>query len=51
MRKVILTGFDTSNFQARINGLEYGLDGWVYAANGLLGGKVVSKLKPGPVIA
>jgi putative membrane-bound dehydrogenase-like protein len=46
VRKVLFTGFDTSNYQARINGLEYGLDGWVYAANGLLGGKIVSKINP-----
>jgi putative membrane-bound dehydrogenase-like protein len=44
VRQVILTGFDVSNFQARINGLSEGLDGWIYAANGLLGGRISSPL-------
>ncbi len=34
------TGFAADNFQARVNGLRYGLDGWIYGANGLLGGVV-----------
>lgn len=45
VQKVLLTGFDTRNFQARINSLRYGLDNWVYAANGLLGGKLTSPQK------
>lgn len=44
IRQVILTGFETSNFQARVNGLCEGLDGWIYAANGLFGGRIVSQL-------
>jgi putative membrane-bound dehydrogenase-like protein len=39
VRKLI-TGFATDNYQARVNGLALGLDGWVYGANGLLGGKI-----------
>ncbi len=34
------TGFAKDNFQARVNGLTYGLDGWIYGANGLLGGVI-----------
>ena len=37
MQKVF-TGFFTDNYQARVNSLSYGLDNWVYGANGLLGG-------------
>jgi putative membrane-bound dehydrogenase-like protein len=36
----IFTGFATNNYQARVNSLSLGLDGWVYGANGLLGGKI-----------
>ncbi|HWN93769.1 MAG TPA: neutral/alkaline non-lysosomal ceramidase N-terminal domain-containing protein [Methylomirabilota bacterium] len=39
VRKVF-TGFETNNYQARVNSLALGLDGWVYGANGLLGGKI-----------
>lgn len=34
------TGFATENYQARVNGLRLGLDGWIYGANGLLGGVI-----------
>jgi putative membrane-bound dehydrogenase-like protein len=40
--RVLLDGFATENFQARVNGLTLGLDGWVYGACGLLGGDVRS---------
>lgn len=36
----LLTGFATHNFQARVNGLRWGLDGWVYGSGGLFGGKI-----------
>jgi putative membrane-bound dehydrogenase-like protein len=36
----IFTGFATDNYQARVNSLTPGLDGWMYGANGLLGGKI-----------
>lgn len=38
--KKLLSGFFTDNYQARVNGLSYGLDNWVYGANGLLGGTI-----------
>ncbi|HYE30854.1 MAG TPA: neutral/alkaline non-lysosomal ceramidase N-terminal domain-containing protein, partial [Methylomirabilota bacterium] len=34
----VFTGFFTDNFQARVNSLSLGMDNWIYAANGLLGG-------------
>lgn len=34
------TGFATHNYQARVNSLEYGLDGWVYGSCGLFGGSI-----------
>jgi putative membrane-bound dehydrogenase-like protein len=36
----IFSGFVTDNYQARVNSLMPGLDGWFYGANGLLGGKI-----------
>jgi putative membrane-bound dehydrogenase-like protein len=36
----LFTGFATNNFQARVNSLEYGLDGWLYGSCGLLGGEI-----------
>lgn len=38
----LFSGFGTDNFQARVNGLAYGLDGWVYGSCGLFGGQIVS---------
>lgn len=49
-REVLFTGFVEGNQQHRINGFEWGLDGWVYAANGDSGGKVKS-LATGKVIS
>lgn len=42
--KKLFTGFATHNFQARVNGLRWGLDNWVYAAAGLFGGTIHSHL-------
>ena len=42
VRKVLFTGFAPGNQQHRFNGFEWGLDGWIYAANGDSGGKVKS---------
>src|SRR5262249_4139126 len=36
----LFTGFGTDNYQARVNGLEYGLDNWVYGSCGLFGGTI-----------
>jgi putative membrane-bound dehydrogenase-like protein len=36
--KKLFTGFETGNYQARVNSLSLGLDNWIYGANGLLGG-------------
>jgi putative membrane-bound dehydrogenase-like protein len=46
----LLTGFATHNFQARVNSLEYGLDGWVYGSCGLFGGQITST-KTGTTLA
>ncbi len=40
VRKVLFQGFATENYQARVNGLSYHLDNWVYGANGLIGGTI-----------
>ncbi len=42
VRKVLFTGFNPGNQQHRFNGFEWGLDGWIYAANGDSGGTVKS---------
>ena len=41
-RETILTGFGEGNPQHRVNGFRWGLDNWVYAANGDSGGNVTS---------
>ena len=40
--KKLYSGFGTHNFQARVNSLEYGLDGWIYGSCGLFGGSILS---------
>jgi putative membrane-bound dehydrogenase-like protein len=40
----LYSGFGTDNYQARVNSLQYGLDGWVYGSCGLFGGKITSHL-------
>jgi putative membrane-bound dehydrogenase-like protein len=39
-RRVVLTGFGEGNTQLRVNGLYWGLDNWIYAANGRSDGDV-----------
>lgn len=39
VHKTLFTGFKPGNPQLRVNGLRWGLDGWVYCANGWSGGK------------
>lgn len=34
------TGFGAGNYQARVNSLTFGLDGWVYGSCGLFGGRI-----------
>jgi putative membrane-bound dehydrogenase-like protein len=38
-RTVLFTGFKPGNQQHRMNGFEWGLDGWIYGANGDSGGR------------
>jgi putative membrane-bound dehydrogenase-like protein len=38
----LYSGFGTHNYQARVNSLEFGLDGWVYGSCGLFGGDITS---------
>jgi putative membrane-bound dehydrogenase-like protein len=40
--RVLYSGFRTDNFQARVNSLEIGLDGWIYGASGLPTGTITS---------
>lgn len=42
IRKTLYTGFGEGNQQHRVNGLRYGLDNWIYCANGDSGGTIVS---------
>src|SRR5262245_10602356 len=46
----LFSGFGTENYQGRVNSLEYGLDGWVYGACGLFGGRIKSH-RTGQVLA
>ncbi|MBU6275371.1 MAG: dehydrogenase, partial [Planctomycetes bacterium] len=45
----LFTGFATHNAQARVNGLEAGLDGWLEGACGLFGGRITS-VRTGDVV-
>lgn len=47
---VLFTGFNPGNQQHRFNGFEWGLDGWIYAANGDSGGTIQS-LKTGKTLS
>jgi putative membrane-bound dehydrogenase-like protein len=40
----LYSGFGTDNYQARVNSLAYGLDGWVHGSCGLFGGRITSHL-------
>ncbi len=42
VRKTLYGGFNPGNPQLRVNGLQWGLDGWVYCANGWSGGVIKS---------
>ncbi len=41
-KEVLFSGFAQGNQQHRVNGLVWGLDGWVYGANGDSGGMITS---------
>jgi putative membrane-bound dehydrogenase-like protein len=41
--EVLYSGFKEGNPQLRVNGLRWGLDGWVYCANGWSAGIITSK--------
>jgi len=45
----LLSGFATHNFQARVNGLRWGMDGWVYGSGGLFGG-TITVVRTGKVV-
>lgn len=45
-REVLFTGFVAGNQQLRVNGLYWGLDNWIYGANGRSGGEVRNPQKP-----
>lgn len=40
--ETLYSGFEIRNAQARVNSLRWGLDGWLYGAGGLFGGKIKS---------
>jgi putative membrane-bound dehydrogenase-like protein len=48
-KEILYTGFIEGNQQHRVNGPVWGLDGWLYLANGDSGGRVKS-LKTGKVV-
>ncbi|MCA9166916.1 MAG: c-type cytochrome, partial [Planctomycetales bacterium] len=43
---LVATGFGTDNYQARVNSLEYGLDGWLHGSCGLFGGTITTSTQP-----
>jgi putative membrane-bound dehydrogenase-like protein len=45
-RKTLFTGFVEGNQQHRLNGFDYGLDDWLYGANGDSGGSVLPANAP-----
>ncbi len=50
-RETLFTGFVEGNQQHRLNGFDYGLDNWVYGANGDSGGQILyrRRLEQAPV--
>jgi putative membrane-bound dehydrogenase-like protein len=50
LRETLYRGFVEGNTQLRVNGLQWGLDGWVYCANGWSGGTVHGE-KSGAVVS
>ena len=48
-RETIFSGFKPGNEQLRVNGLYWGLDNWIYGANGRSGGSVTGARQTEPV--
>jgi putative membrane-bound dehydrogenase-like protein len=48
--ETLYSGFAAHNYQARVNSLHYGLDGWVYGSCGLFGG-TIRCVKTGKTVA
>jgi putative membrane-bound dehydrogenase-like protein len=42
----LFSGFATDNYQARVNGIELGLDNWLYGSGGLRGGTITNNSAP-----
>lgn len=49
VRKALYRGFKEGNQQLRVNGLRWGLDNWLYCANGWSGG-VAESLRSGKIV-
>ncbi|MBI4585900.1 MAG: c-type cytochrome [Planctomycetes bacterium] len=47
VKRAIFTGFGEGNHQHRVNGLRFGIDNWIYGANGDSGGEIALALQPG----
>jgi putative membrane-bound dehydrogenase-like protein len=47
IRKIMFTGFGTQNVQGLVNGLLWGLDGWIYGVSGGNGGEIRNLTRPG----
>ncbi|WP_435010879.1 PVC-type heme-binding CxxCH protein [Tundrisphaera lichenicola] len=46
VRKVVFTGFGSQNVQGLLNGLLWGVDGWIYGSSGSNGGEIVNLAHP-----
>jgi len=51
VREVIFNGFSEGNQQHRVNGLQFGLDNWIYGTNGDSGGNVRRGSADGPKVS
>src|SRR5258708_5803401 len=50
VREVVFSGFTEGNQQHRVNGLQFGLDNWIYGTNGDSGGSVRRGDTDGPKV-
>jgi len=48
---VLYTGFNLANIQQMVNGLQWGLDNWIYGSAGNDGGTITSKEKDAPAVS